>query len=108
MQISSDKSNRVPTAISIAPAETRHIVWAYRMSGMSNQQNRSESLPTMSDIVNLNKYRKRSRRNEAVKLASENRARFGRDKAERARAQAEQERQARTLDRQRLEGPDEL
>jgi Domain of unknown function (DUF4169) len=65
------------------------------------------SLATMSDIVNLNKYRKQRRRGEAAKLASENRVRFSRDKAERARTQAEQKRQARVLDRQRLDGPDE-
>jgi Domain of unknown function (DUF4169) len=60
----------------------------------------------MSDIVNLNKYRKQRRRSEAAKAASENRVRFGRDKAERARIQAEQERQTRLLDRQRLDEPD--
>jgi hypothetical protein len=61
---------------------------------------------TMGDIVNLNKYRKRRRRLEATRKASENRAQFGRDKAERATTQAERERQAKTLDGQRLDRPD--
>lgn len=61
---------------------------------------------TMGDIVNLNKYRKQRRRLEAARQASENRAQFGRDKAERATTQADRERQAKTLDGQRLDRPE--
>jgi hypothetical protein len=57
----------------------------------------------VGDLVNLNKYRKRHRRAEAAQQAAENRVRFGRDKAERATARVEQNRQERTLDGKRFE-----
>jgi len=60
-------------------------------------------LSNVSDLVNLNKYRKRHRRNEAARQASENRVRFGRDKAERARTRAGQDRQGQNLDGKRLD-----
>ena len=57
----------------------------------------------MGDVVNLNRYRKQRQRIEDAKQAVENRVRFGRDKAERAKNKAEQEREARTLDNSHLD-----
>ena len=57
----------------------------------------------MGDVVNLNRYRKQRQRIEDAKQAVENRARFGRDKTERARTKAEQERETRNLDNNHLD-----
>jgi hypothetical protein len=57
----------------------------------------------MGDVVNLNRYRKQRQRIEDAKQAAENRVRFGRDKAERARTKAEQERETRNLDNSHLD-----
>ena len=46
----------------------------------------------MGNLVNLNRFRKRSEREQAAKLADSNRARFGRSKAER---QADEQRARR-------------
>jgi hypothetical protein len=48
----------------------------------------------MGDVVNLNRYRKQRQRLDEAKQAAENRVKFGRDKAERAKLRAEQERDA--------------
>jgi hypothetical protein len=63
----------------------------------------------VGDLVNLNKFRKQRQRTEAARQASENRVRFGRDKPERTRTRAEQDRQGRSLDGKRLEeaGPED-
>jgi hypothetical protein len=61
----------------------------------------------MSDLVNLRLVRKRRAREAADRLAAEQRARFGRSKAE---TQAEAERRAlaaRVLDGHRRDRPDE-
>ena len=58
----------------------------------------------MGDVVNLNRYRKQRQRIDDAKQAAENRVKFGRDKAERARLSAEQERDAEDLDGKRLDG----
>lgn len=52
----------------------------------------------MSEIVNLKRHRKRLARDEKELQAQENRQRFGRSKAERAKADAEKSRDARQLD----------
>jgi hypothetical protein len=57
----------------------------------------------MGDVVNLNRYRKQRQRIEDAKQATENRVRFGRDKAERTRTKAEQERETRNLDNSHLD-----
>jgi hypothetical protein len=57
----------------------------------------------MGDVVNLNRYRKQRQRIEDAKQAAENRVRFGRDKAERARTKAEQDRETRNLDNSHLD-----
>ncbi|MGH6929957.1 MAG: DUF4169 family protein [Dongiaceae bacterium] len=57
----------------------------------------------VGDLVNLNKYRKQHRRADAARLASENRVRFGRSTAERARTRSEHDRQTETLDGKRFD-----
>ncbi|MFC3174230.1 DUF4169 family protein [Novosphingobium bradum] len=57
----------------------------------------------MAEIVNLRLARKARRRADAAQGAAENRARFGRNKAERTRDAAEAERLARTVEGARRE-----
>jgi hypothetical protein len=52
----------------------------------------------MSEIVNLKRYRKRLAREEKQHVAQENRERFGRPKAERAKTEAEEDRTTRELE----------
>ena len=52
----------------------------------------------MTDIVNLNKARKKKQTAARAREAAENRVKFGRTKAERARRQAEDEARRRHLD----------
>ena len=55
----------------------------------------------MSKVVNLNRLRKQKARAEADKQAAENRVRFGRSKAEKAREAAVAEEARRKLDQLR-------
>ena len=57
----------------------------------------------MASVVNLNRFRKAKRRAEDERLAAENRATFGRTKAERQKADIERERRDRELDSKRIE-----
>jgi vacuolar-type H+-ATPase subunit H len=57
----------------------------------------------MAGIVNLNKARKARGRVEAARTAEQNRVRFGRSKAEKALAKAEEELRVRRLDALRRE-----
>ncbi len=52
----------------------------------------------MTDIVNLNKFRKKKTRVAKEKSAVENRAKFGRTKAEKKKTLAEQSKLGRHLD----------
>ena len=52
----------------------------------------------MADPINLNKARKTRAREDAKRQASENRVRFGRDKAEKAVSRLETERARRLHD----------
>jgi len=52
----------------------------------------------MSNVVNLNKVRKAREQALAREQARENRAKFGRTKAEKTRTEAEKEQADRTLD----------
>jgi hypothetical protein len=63
----------------------------------------------MGDIVNLSKYRKQRQRSEQTKQAAENRVRFGRNKADRARTRSEQDRRSQDLKGKRRDDshPDE-
>jgi Domain of unknown function (DUF4169) len=67
------------------------------LRGTSSQAAAKDGL-NVGDLVNLNKFRKRRQSAAAAKQASENRVRFGRDKTERGRTRAEQDRQSRNLD----------
>ena len=51
-----------------------------------------------ADIINLRRARKAKERQAAAKRAEENRAKFGRTKAERVATDAERDRDARHLD----------
>ena len=52
----------------------------------------------MSEPVNLNRFRKAKARSDAETRAAENRAKFGRTKAERKLEQARAEKAARDID----------
>ena len=57
----------------------------------------------MASVVNLNRFRKAKEQAEAGRRAAENRAVFGRSKAERQKADGERERIERDLDSKRIE-----
>ena len=56
-----------------------------------------------SNVVNLNRFRKKKQRAEKAKQAEINRIRHGRTKGEKERELADRERAARMLDGKRLE-----
>ncbi len=60
----------------------------------------------MAELVNLRQARKRKLRADKDRQAAENRAKFGRTKAEKMRSAAEAERERRLLDQAKRE-PDE-
>jgi hypothetical protein len=60
----------------------------------------------MAEIINLRMARKARARAESAQQAAENRAKFGRSKAEKASERADAERQSRTLDGARREDQD--
>jgi hypothetical protein len=60
-----------------------------------------------SNVVNLNRFRKKKERAEKAKQADINRIRHGRTKGEKQREHADRERAARMLDGKRLEPPSE-
>ncbi|WP_416896682.1 MAG: DUF4169 family protein [Minwuia sp.] len=53
---------------------------------------------SVGDVVNLNRIRKQRRRKAAEAKAAENRVRFGRSNAEKARQKADASRQRKELD----------
>jgi len=57
----------------------------------------------MSNVVNLRQARKAKARGEKERLAQANRAKFGRSKAERLEAEAQESRRVRALDGARRE-----
>lgn len=58
----------------------------------------------MGEVVNLNRFRKQAERRDAEAKAAENRTRFGRTGAEKAKDRAEREQADRLLDGARIEG----
>lgn len=60
----------------------------------------------MSNVVNLRQARKAKARADKIKMADENRARFGRTKAQRQMDVAEEQRRVALLDGARLDGKD--
>jgi len=57
----------------------------------------------MATVVNLNRVRKEKRRTEDQRRAAENRAAFGRSKADRRLSESEEEHRRRELDGKRLD-----
>jgi hypothetical protein len=60
----------------------------------------------MGETINLNRFRKRAERDRSAKQAETNRARFGRNKSERARDAQREKRAAELLNQHRLNGED--
>jgi hypothetical protein len=60
----------------------------------------------MGDVINLRTMRKQARRQQADKAAAANRLAFGRTKADRTRAQVEDDKAQRTLEHHRIETGD--
>lgn len=60
----------------------------------------------MSDVVNLNRFRKRKRREAEQREAEQNRIVHGRSKAEKRALRLERERAERSLDAHEREGDD--
>jgi hypothetical protein len=60
----------------------------------------------MGEIVNLKRFRKRVKRQQAAQQANANRVRFGRSKVERARDGKRNDRAAELLDQHRLDDED--
>lgn len=57
----------------------------------------------MSNIINLNHFRKAKKRGEEVQNAAENRSKFGRKKPEKAKDASEAEEASRHIDGHKLE-----
>jgi hypothetical protein len=57
----------------------------------------------MAEIINLNRFRKERDRATKAKTADENRARFGRSKEERERAEANARKSEKSLDDKKIE-----
>ncbi len=62
--------------------------------------------PSMGDVVNLNRFKKRTKRDQSAKQAEANRARFGRTKSERALDDLHKDRAGQLLDQHRIDGGD--
>lgn len=58
----------------------------------------------MGDLINLNRFRKRAARDEASRQAEINRARFGRNKAERILGEQRTARANTMLDQHKIDG----
>jgi hypothetical protein len=60
----------------------------------------------MSNVVNLNRFRKQRQRLEDASTSAANRAKFGRSRIERSSARTKLERESRDLDGKRLDAQD--
>ena len=60
----------------------------------------------MGNLVNLNRFKKRSEREQQASQAESNRARFGRSKAERKVDEQRARRANEVLDQHRIDGED--
>jgi hypothetical protein len=58
---------------------------------------------SMGDVVNLNRFKKRTEREQAARDADANRARFGRTKADRALDERRKDRARDLLDQHKLD-----
>jgi Domain of unknown function (DUF4169) len=61
---------------------------------------------SMGDVVNLKRFKKRTKREQSAKQAEANRARFGRTKSERAVDERRVNRANDLLDQHRIDGED--
>jgi Domain of unknown function (DUF4169) len=61
---------------------------------------------SMGDVVNLKRFKKRTKREQSAKQAAANRARFGRTKSERAVDERRVNRANDLLDQHRIDGED--
>ena len=57
----------------------------------------------MNNVINLNKFRKKKRREVTEKKANENRVRFGRSKTEKKNDQSDQKKSSQHLDAHKVE-----
>ena len=60
----------------------------------------------MGDLVNLNRFKKRTEREQSAKQAQANRTRFGRTKSERILEERRTNRTSDLLDQHRIDGED--
>jgi uncharacterized protein DUF4169 len=60
----------------------------------------------MGNLVNLNRFKKRSEREQSAREAEANRMRFGRSKAERKADEQRAQRANEVLDQHRIDGED--
>ena len=60
----------------------------------------------MGDLVNLNRFKKRTEREQSAKEAQANRTRFGRTKSERILEERRTNRTSDLLDQHRIDGED--
>jgi Domain of unknown function (DUF4169) len=60
----------------------------------------------MRDVVNLKRFKKRTKREHSAKQAEANRTRFGRTKSERVLDERRTERASELLDQHRIDGED--
>jgi len=61
---------------------------------------------SMGDVVNLKRFKKRTKREQSAKQAESNRTRFGRTKSERALDEQHANRANDLLDQHRIDGED--
>jgi hypothetical protein len=62
--------------------------------------------PSMGDVVNLKRFKKRTEREQSAKQAGANRSRFGRTKSERVLEEQRSKRANDLLDQHRIDGED--
>jgi hypothetical protein len=62
--------------------------------------------PSMGDVVNLKRFKKRTEREQSAKQAGANRSRFGRTKSERVLEEQRTKRANDLLDQHRIDGED--
>jgi hypothetical protein len=62
--------------------------------------------PSMGDVVNLKRFKKRTGREQSAKQAGANRSRFGRTKSERVLEEQRTKRANDLLDQHRIDGED--
>jgi hypothetical protein len=60
----------------------------------------------MGDVVNLKRFKKRTKREQSAKQAEANRTRFGRTKSERVLEERRTKRASDLLDQHRIDGED--